>query len=529
MFIAIFFALTLFAVIFIPQYAIVILALNLVVGLFLSLLQITAVLLPRPKICTKQLKNHPFVSILVPSYNEPPAILIETLKKLSQLNYDRFEVLVMDNNTKDPAVWRPVENFVTTLGPKFRFFHKDHLSGFKAGALNYLLKHLNKESEYVAVVDADYVVRKGFLNIALPYFASEDVALVQFPQQYRNRTRANEPIIDEYNHFFEVYMNMANQLDCVPATGTVSIYRLSALLRVNGFRNEALTEDADIGLRIYAAGYRGVYVNRSVGFGLMPHDLEAYIKQKRRWALGNAQSLKILFSLFGKIPFRSWLGFLSHLTAWHHFNFLPFATLAAFPILLLPFIPITPVQKETITFVSLIILVTMAVKLILFMAALRHEERPVSRALRAFVFHMGMTLVYSEAWFTVVFRTKPVFERTNKFILKKISGFVKNSYKELLLGLWFLLGAIEAILWGRTITVVTSFIAAANLFSIFYVYRIIIPTKPCSKKILSKLENRYQYFVSVITPQKPSKTVQPFKYKHYNFDALTHSINPNNP
>ncbi len=513
MFVAIFFILTLFAVIFIPQYVLIILVLNLAVGLFLSLLQIAAVLLPRPKIRAKRLKKHPFVSILVPSYNEPPAILIETLEKLSELNYDRFEVLIIDNNTKDPAIWRPVENFVATLGSKFRFFHKDHLSGFKAGALNYLLRHLNKESEYVAVVDADYIVRKGFLNIALTYFADENVALVQFPQQYRNRVRENEPIVDEYNHFFEVYMNMANYLDCVPATGTVSIYKLSALLKVNGFRDEALTEDADIGLRIYAAGYRGVYVNRSVGFGLMPYDLEAYMKQKKRWAFGNAQSLWVLFSLFGKIPFRSWLGFLSHLTAWHHFNFLPFATLAAFPILLLPFIPITPVQKETMIFVSLIILITIAVKLILFMAALRHEERSVSRALRAFVFHMGMTLVYSEAWFAIIFHAKPIFERTNKFILKKMPSFVKNSYKELFLGLWFLLGAVEASLWGRTITVITSFIAAANLFSIFYVYRKIMPTKPCSKKILSKLEHKYQRFIPKMPLENSPKIIRPFRYK----------------
>src|SRR5207244_2550563 len=51
----------------------------------------------------------PKVSIHVPAYNEPPAMLIETLDALARLDYADFEVLVIDNNTLEEAVWRPVE------------------------------------------------------------------------------------------------------------------------------------------------------------------------------------------------------------------------------------------------------------------------------------------------------------------------------------------------------------------------------------------------------------------------------------
>jgi cellulose synthase/poly-beta-1,6-N-acetylglucosamine synthase-like glycosyltransferase len=40
----------------------------------------------------------------------------------------------------------------------------------------------------------------------------------------------------------------------------------------------SITKDADIGLRIYGAGYRGLYIDSPVGFGLMPYDIEAYKK-----------------------------------------------------------------------------------------------------------------------------------------------------------------------------------------------------------------------------------------------------------
>jgi len=489
-----FFLLIVTASAFIPKYVVAILALNVVIGLFLSIFQIIIALFPNFKPRRDKLDGEPLVSIFVPAYNEPPMILMQTLEALSHLKYECFEVLVIDNNTKDPAVWQPVEAFVRTLGPKFRFLHVDPLSGFKAGALNYLMNYADKKSEYVAIIDADYVVRPDFLKTALPYFSEEKIALVQFPQRYRNRNQKNEPIADEYNHFFGIYMNMANHLDCVPSTGTVSLYKLSVLRMIGGFRGEALTEDADVGLRIYGVGYRGIYIDLPVGYGLMPYDLEAYRKQKWRWSYGNAQSLKTLFMLFGKIPFRSWIGFLSHLTAWHHFHFLPFAALAAFPIILHPAIPITQYHKQILIFASLSIFITLASKMLIFLVTLRKEKKFFRRALRAFVVHMGMTLVYSEAWIAFLFQRKFAFERTNKFVLKKMPSLIKNSYGEFLLGSWYLLGAVAAIWWGRPIMVAAFLIAASVLFSIYYVYWKIKPTKAYSKKILSGIEHRYRSF-----------------------------------
>ena len=478
-----------------PQYVVVLIALNLVAGLFLSLAQIIIALLPNSQPRRHDAKNKSFVSILVPAYNEPPAILMQTLEALSHLKYADFEVLVIDNNTKDQAIWKPVETFSKTLGERVHFFHVENLSGFKAGALNYLLPHINTKAEFVAVVDADYFMNQDFLSIAVPYFSEEKIALIQFPQQYRNCTEENQPIADEYRHFFEIYMNMANRLDCVPSTGTVSLYRLDVLRQIGGFRGEALTEDADVGLRIYGAGYRGIYIDRPIGFGLMPYDLESYRKQKWRWAFGNAQSLKTLFLLWGKIPFYSWLGFLSHLTAWHHFHFLPFAVLAAFPVILHPAIPITYCHKQILVIASLSIFITLASKWLLFWVTLRKKENSVIRSVKAFFVHMGMTLVYSEAWIAFLFQKKFIFERTNKFLLEKMPSLVKNSCWELLLGFWYLLGAGVAVFFGKPIIVLAFLVATMVLFSVYYLHWKILPTKAHSKKILDGLEKRYQKYL----------------------------------
>jgi len=495
MFIA--FILVFAASILVPGPMIVILVANTAVVAILSSLQIFSAIFPRSEPDRRTTSSHAFVSILVPAYNEPPALLMHTLDALSRVQHENFEVLVIDNNTKDPEIWQPVELYTRTLGGKFRFFHVDHLPGFKAGALNYILKFADPRSEYAAVIDADYEVEPEFLTAALSYFTEKDIAFVQFPQQYRNCVKANQPIADEYRHFFKIYMNMANYLDCVPPTGTVSVYTMAALRRIGGFHEQALTEDADAGLRLYAAGYRGVYADHSIGYGLMPYDIEAYRKQKNRWATGNAQSVKSLFSLYGKIPFRSWLGFLANLTAWDHLNFLPFAVLAAYTIVLLPFIPTTELHRDLITVASVSIFITLASKFALFVVALRGQKKIVRRAFKAFVVHMGMTLLYSEAFGVLLFGTKSGFERTNKFIFSKMPSLLKNSYRELILGVWFAAGVAESVWWGtRTLTVVAFFVSSLTLLSIYYVAWKIAPTKTYSKKMLADLEDKYRQYLS---------------------------------
>lgn len=503
------------ASIFIPGSMIAILILNMAIGLILSALHIFAALFPRFQLRQKNTTSRAFASIIIPTYNEPPAIVIQVLEALTRLDYENFEVIVIDNNTKDQAIWKPVEQFIRRLDVRFQFFHEDELSGFKAGALNYALTYVDPHSTYIAVIDADYIVEPNFIGTALSYFTDNDIALVQFPQQYRNCIAENQPIADEYRHFFKIYMNMANHLNCVPSTGTVSIYRRDALQRIGGFNVTALTEDADASLRIYKAGYRGVYADNSIGYGLMPYDIEAYRKQKRRWALGNTQSIKTLFSLYGKIPFWSWIGFLSHLTVWNHLNLLPFTVLAAYAIALLPFVSRTNTHHQLLNIASISIFVTLASQFAVFLIALRGQKRAVTRAWKAFVVHTGMTLLYSEALSALWFQTESTFERTNKFILAKMPNLLKNTYKECFLGLWFVGGIIEAYLQQSKPMIIAAFaVSSAALFSIYYVHRKILPTKSYSKKILLELERKYRKYLAPETQTYEYRTPCPVMEKN---------------
>ncbi|HYH21165.1 MAG TPA: glycosyltransferase, partial [Azospirillum sp.] len=130
--------------------------------------------------------NAPKVSIHVPCYNEPPHMVIQTLDALARLDYPNYEVLLIDNNTKDPEVWKPVEAYCRQLGEKFRFFHLDNWPGFKAGALNFGLEQTAPDADFIAVIDSDYQVHPDWLKATIPHFARPEVGFVQSPQDYRD-------------------------------------------------------------------------------------------------------------------------------------------------------------------------------------------------------------------------------------------------------------------------------------------------------------------------------------------------------
>ena len=236
----------------------------------------------------------PRVSIHVPAYNEPPAMLIETLDALARLDYPDFEVLVIDNNTSDEAVWRPVEAHCAQLGPRFRFFHVAPLAGFKAGALNYALARTAPDAEIVAVIDSDYVVEARWLRDLTPAFRDQRIAIVQAPQDYRDEGASafKAMCYAEYRGFFHIGMITRNERNAIIQHGTMTMVRRAQLVSCGGWAEWCITEDAELGLRIFEAGFDATFVPASYGRGLMPDTFIDFKKQRFRWAYGAMQILK---------------------------------------------------------------------------------------------------------------------------------------------------------------------------------------------------------------------------------------------
>ncbi|PJI51009.1 MAG: beta-(1-3)-glucosyl transferase [Pseudomonas sp.] len=235
----------------------------------------------------------PKVSVHVPCYNEPPEMLKKTLDALSRLDYPDFEVLIIDNNTKDPAVWEPVRDYCEVLGPRFRFFHVAPLAGFKGGALNYILPHTAPDVEVVAVIDADYCVEPNWLKQMVPHFSDPKIAVVQSPQDYYDGEENvfKKLCYAEYKGFFHIGMVTRNDRDAIIQHGTMTMIRRTVMDELK-WADWTICEDAELGLRVFEKGYSAAYSHQSFGKGLMPDTFIDYKKQRFRWAYGAIQIMK---------------------------------------------------------------------------------------------------------------------------------------------------------------------------------------------------------------------------------------------
>ena len=236
----------------------------------------------------------PMVSLHVPAHNEPPDMVIETLRALLRLDYPRYEIILIDDNTDDESLWRPVEAWCERHGVKFA--HLDNWPGYKSGALNYALRQLTSpDAEIIGVVDSDYQIEPGFLRRCAPLFADPWIGFVQAPQDYRDwqQARYYRRLYYSYKYFFAVSQPSRNERDGAIFAGTMGLIRRVALDELGGWDEWCITEDAELSLRLLRAGWSGLHVDQSWGRGIMPLTFEALKGQRYRWCFGGIQILRM--------------------------------------------------------------------------------------------------------------------------------------------------------------------------------------------------------------------------------------------
>jgi cellulose synthase/poly-beta-1,6-N-acetylglucosamine synthase-like glycosyltransferase len=240
----------------------------------------------------------PKVSIHLPICNEPPEMVRLTLDALAELDYPDFEVLVVDNNTADPALWEPVAEHCARLGARFRFFHLGKWPGYKAGALNFAFRETASDAGIIGVLDSDYVVRPDWLRRMVPFFNRPEVGFTQSPQDYRDGDAGffKRLMFWEYAGFFKAGMVTRNERNAIIQHGTMTLVRRSAMAAAAAegkfWAEWCICEDSELGLRLMRHGWEAVYVPDSMGRGVMPDDFAAYRKQRHRWAFGAMQIVK---------------------------------------------------------------------------------------------------------------------------------------------------------------------------------------------------------------------------------------------
>jgi cellulose synthase/poly-beta-1,6-N-acetylglucosamine synthase-like glycosyltransferase len=396
------------------------------------------------------LKHFPKVCIQVPAYSEPPDVVIGTLDSIAKLNYPNFEVMVIDNNTKDPNLWKPVERHCRKLGERFRFFHVDPIEGAKAGALNYAMKYTPEDVEIIGVVDSDYQVRPDFLERLVGYFEDPKIGFVQTPHDYREWEGSlyQRMCYWEYKYFFETVMPSLNERDAALTVGTMSLIRKKALEEAGGWAEWCATEDSELSIRIHAAGYSSVYTSEAFGHGLIPETFSGYKKQRFRWTYGPVQELKRHFSLY--LPkFLAKSSLLTRLQKIHHLNhgfgylnlglgalFIPFG-LAAMASMMY--------HGESVAVPSVLwttsLIVVFSSFILRWLVYHVYMKCSLKDTIGAFIANSALSHTYIVASIKCIFTREIEWQRTNKFKSPPLGlGALTSAQTELFIGI-LILGA----------------------------------------------------------------------------------------
>lgn len=183
----------------------------------------------------------------------------------------------------------------------------------KPRALNHALNVVR--GELLTVYDAEDDPDPLQLREAAARFAAEDGDLVclQAPLEIRRlgNGRDASPFLDrqfaaEYAALFEITLPaMARMGLPFPLGGTSNHFRVSALRALGGWDAWNVTEDADLGFRIWRRGWRLDVLSRPT-YETPPGDLAHWLPQRTRWLKGYMQTLATHTRSASGMGWRGW-------------------------------------------------------------------------------------------------------------------------------------------------------------------------------------------------------------------------------
>lgn len=237
------------------------------------------------------------VDVYIPTINEPVDLLRKTIIASKNMNYDHVTWVLDDGNR--PEMKALAEQYGV------RYLARGTNEHAKAGNLNYALEH--SEGDFIAIFDADHCPQRNFITNTIGYFADDNVAFVQTPQDFYNldsyqhrQGKGNKRVWTEQSLFFRVIQRGKDYWNAAFFCGSCAIVRRSALDSIGGFATGTLTEDLHTSIRLHKKGYRSIYMQQSMAYGVAPSNIAPFLSQRVRWGQGAMQVWKMEGILTGK-------------------------------------------------------------------------------------------------------------------------------------------------------------------------------------------------------------------------------------
>jgi cellulose synthase (UDP-forming) len=221
----------------------------------------------------------PVVVAIIPTYNEPLAILEKTIRSLEALDYPKQLLnIVVSDDGHNPKV----RELTRHHGIHYNLGARQHA---KAGNLNGALEYIKEsipDAEFIITQDADELIDPSFLSKTIGYFNDSKVAFVQTPKEAI--TPKGDPFGVRDRIFYDSLQPGRAGAGAAFSCGSGVVWRISALDTIGGFDTWNLVEDMTTSYQLHAANFRSEYHNEILTIGLSPDDIPNLLKQRGTWA-----------------------------------------------------------------------------------------------------------------------------------------------------------------------------------------------------------------------------------------------------
>ena len=246
--------------------------------------------------------DYPSCSILIPAHNEEK-VIGNTIESMLKLIYpkEKMQIIVINDGSTDST-----KNIIQSFAEKdsrVELYDIPKGEGGKGKSRTLNIGIRAAKGEIIAIYDADNTPDKNslrYLVAQLLLHKELGAVLDKFRTINKNRNLLTKFINIETLSFQSMLQAGRWQLHNVSTLPGTNFVMWSWLIKkLNGWDEEALTEDSELSIRIYEEGYKIKFIPYAITYEQEPESWKVWIKQRMRWVRGNNY---VITKFFKDIP-----------------------------------------------------------------------------------------------------------------------------------------------------------------------------------------------------------------------------------
>jgi cellulose synthase/poly-beta-1,6-N-acetylglucosamine synthase-like glycosyltransferase len=239
--------------------------------------------------------DYPSCSILIPAHNEEK-VIGATIESMLQLEYpkDKLQIIVINDGSKDNT--KDIINRYASSDARVQLYDIPKGEGGigKSRTLNLGIKQA--KGDIIAIFDADNTPDKDSLRYLVAQLLDnkELGAVIGKFRTVNKKANLLTRFINIETLSFQLMLQAGrwqmHGISTLPGTNFVMWNHI--IKKLDGWDEEALTEDSELSIRIYEAGYKIKFIPYAITYEQEPQKWGVWIRQRMRWVRGNNYVVK---------------------------------------------------------------------------------------------------------------------------------------------------------------------------------------------------------------------------------------------